>query len=268
MPPPSSTTPLSHSPAGLQQITPVLLTYNEEANLSRTLSALRWAKRVVVVDSGSTDQTEPIARSFPNVDWFVHPFANHSNQWSFGIFETNVDTSYVLALDADMIVPQALLDEATRYVLPNNYPGALLPFTLLINGTPLLGSLYPPQVRLFRKDSVTVTQSGHTQVFTVPTPLYEARSRILHDDRKGFDHWLQAQIKYSLLESERITSGTSFALKDRLRLTGIMPVLTLVVSYLKAGAFFRGFPSASYALERCLFEMILLGRLLRHRFTK
>jgi len=53
----------------LNQITPVLLTFNEEANIARTLSHLTWAKEVVIVDSGSTDRTlailevDPIART-------------------------------------------------------------------------------------------------------------------------------------------------------------------------------------------------------------
>jgi glycosyltransferase involved in cell wall biosynthesis len=41
----------------LDQITPVLLAYNEEQNISRTLSHLAWAKDIVVVDSASTDGT-------------------------------------------------------------------------------------------------------------------------------------------------------------------------------------------------------------------
>ena len=43
----------------LDQVTPLLLTYNEEANISRTLACLHWAQRVVVVDSFSTDATPP-----------------------------------------------------------------------------------------------------------------------------------------------------------------------------------------------------------------
>jgi hypothetical protein len=41
----------------LDEITPVLLTLNEAANISRTLSCLTWAKDIVIVDSGSADET-------------------------------------------------------------------------------------------------------------------------------------------------------------------------------------------------------------------
>ena len=48
----------------LDQITPVILTYNEEANIERTLAQVRWAKRIVVIDSFSTDATLDILEQY------------------------------------------------------------------------------------------------------------------------------------------------------------------------------------------------------------
>ena len=64
----------------LSDITPVILTYNEEPNLGRTLESLRWAPRVVVVDSGSTDATRAIAERFSNVAWFERRFDDFARQ--------------------------------------------------------------------------------------------------------------------------------------------------------------------------------------------
>ena len=61
----------------LAQITPVVLTYNEAANIGRTLERLAWAREVVVVDSHSTDDTISIARRFPNVRVVQRPFVDH-----------------------------------------------------------------------------------------------------------------------------------------------------------------------------------------------
>jgi hypothetical protein len=46
----------------LDHITPVLLTYNEEQNVGRTLSHLAWASDIVVVDGGSTDGTLAVSQ--------------------------------------------------------------------------------------------------------------------------------------------------------------------------------------------------------------
>src|SRR4051812_31140962 len=86
----------------LRSVTPFILTYNEEPNLERTLESLRWAARVVVVDSGSTDRTRTIAERFPNVAWFERRFDDFEGQSRFAIDKTGIDTEYVLALDADM----------------------------------------------------------------------------------------------------------------------------------------------------------------------
>src|SRR5205807_2791050 len=48
----------------LEDVTPIILTYNEEPNIGCVLSRLSWAKDVVLVDSHSADRTQEIARSF------------------------------------------------------------------------------------------------------------------------------------------------------------------------------------------------------------
>ena len=50
----------------LDQITPLILTYNEAPNIVRSLGALSWAKDIVVVDSFSDDDTIAIAKSVPD----------------------------------------------------------------------------------------------------------------------------------------------------------------------------------------------------------
>jgi glycosyltransferase involved in cell wall biosynthesis len=87
-------------PFVFEQITPLVLTYNEAPNIGRVLDRLAWAGRVVVVDSYSDDATEMIAKTYPNVAWIQRAFDCHANQWNFGLRETGIDTEWVLALDA------------------------------------------------------------------------------------------------------------------------------------------------------------------------
>ena len=51
----------------LHEITPMILTFNEEANIGRTLAKLTWAKKILIIDSGSTDRTLEIASQYPQV---------------------------------------------------------------------------------------------------------------------------------------------------------------------------------------------------------
>ena len=77
----------------LEQITPIILTYNEAPNIRRTLDSLRWAERVVVVDSGSTDGTEGSPRAFRNVDWYVRNFDSFKAQCEYAIHHTGIETN-------------------------------------------------------------------------------------------------------------------------------------------------------------------------------
>ena len=46
----------------------MILTFNEEDNIGRTLAKLKWADKIVVIDSGSTDRTLEIVRRFPQAE--------------------------------------------------------------------------------------------------------------------------------------------------------------------------------------------------------
>ena len=95
----------------LRHITPVLLTYDEAPNVARTLSRLTWATGIVVVDSGSTDETRAILAKFPQVRVFSRPFDTHAKQWRYAIEETGIVTDWILRLDADYVLSEELINE-------------------------------------------------------------------------------------------------------------------------------------------------------------
>src|SRR5579871_3281184 len=111
--------------SAVEKVTPVLLTYNEESNIARTLDSLQWARRIVILDSGSTDRTEQISKNYANVDWRVRQFDCHGSQWRYAILITGVGTEYVLALDADMELPEEAAAELERDFLTGHYEGGV-----------------------------------------------------------------------------------------------------------------------------------------------
>lgn len=242
--------------------TPVLLTLDEEANIARTLRSLRWASRVVVVDSGSTDSTAAIAARFSNVAWFVRSFDSHSGQWDFAINATAVDTPYVLALDADMSVSDPLAAEIGEVVSRGGIGGALIPFEYRIEGVALFGSLYPAQLRLLRRGLSEVSTDGHTQLFVTRGPVARLRSRLIHDDRKPLEAFVRAQLRYSGIEAPRIetrSAGPPARTFVRRNLP-FGPLLAWAVAYVRAGGPFVGRAASRYATERLLYEAMLRYR--------
>jgi len=249
-------------------VTPLVLTYNEEPNIGRTLDSLRWANRVVVLDSGSTDQTEAIARNYANVSWLVRKFDNHRAQWEYGIRETGITTPFVLALDADMHAPDELLREIEDPFLTGNFAGGSMPFDYRYSGHALAGSLCPPQIRIFRKDSVKVDQSDHTQIFSVSGKIYQFRTRLIHDDRKSLERWVESQLRYQVLNEQTIWSNAYPPLKGFLRRVGLMPPIVGLLAYVKAGGPFYGAAAVRYAYERAVGESLLAMRVMNTRLQR
>ncbi|RMG18643.1 MAG: glycosyltransferase family 2 protein [Planctomycetota bacterium] len=245
------------------RVTPLVLTWNEEPNIGRALDSLRWAKRVVVLDSGSTDRTEDIARAFPNVSWHVHPFDGFRLQTLRGVREAATAGEFVLALDADMQVPPTFLDELEENFLTGDFVGGRVGFAYRYGSRSLWGSVYPAQVRLFRPERLRVTQRGHGHKFAVDGPVYRFAARLVHDDRKPFRRWLDTQARYSLDEVRALRRGDPARLRDLLRRGGFMPLLAFASGYLTAGGPLAGRAALRYAYERAVFEALLALRLLR-----
>lgn len=251
------------------QITPLILTWNEEANIGRVLDKLRWAREVVVVDSGSTDKTREICDSFANVRTVVQPFDNHAAQWNYGLRDAAVASEWILALDADYVLSDALIKEIQALNPPNDIAGFRLRFRYCINGRPLSGSLYPPVISLYRRDRTHYVQDGHTQRAIIDGTVGELGAVVFHDDRKPLGRWLAAQDRYAQLECDLLVQRTWAELRwqDRLRtLMFVTPWLVPLYCLTVGKGFMDGWPGIYYAVQRGVAEAVLALKLMENAF--
>jgi glycosyltransferase involved in cell wall biosynthesis len=91
----------------------VIITFNEEANLSRTLASVQplvadGKGEIIVVDSGSTDRTVEIARAH-GAKVFVEEWKGYAAQKNSAIDKAEGD--YIFSLDADEEVSDELAQE-------------------------------------------------------------------------------------------------------------------------------------------------------------
>ena len=104
----STTNIVGNSRSSVTDLTVVILTFNEERHLERCLTSLRGiAKRIVVVDSHSTDATCEIAEKF-GADVYRNRWINYANQFNWGLDNTSIKTSWVMRLDADEVLDASL----------------------------------------------------------------------------------------------------------------------------------------------------------------
>jgi glycosyltransferase involved in cell wall biosynthesis len=244
----------------LDQIGVLILTYNEGPNIGRTLDALRAFPEIVVLDSSSTDATSEIVVGFTNARLVRRRFDGHAVQWNYGLTQCGLTRPWVLALDADYVLPAALVEEISRLAPADQTSAFRASFRYCINGRPLSGALYTPVAVLFRHDRARYVQSGHTQRLVVDGAIVELKRRIDHDDRKPLSRWLQSQQRYARLEAQHLLSipRGHLRLADRVRLTGwAAPVFVFFYTLLWKRCLLDGWPGWLYVLQRTLAETMI-----------
>lgn len=250
------------------ELTVIILTYNEEANIKRTLNAVSGMKKVLVLDSFSDDETVNIARTFPNTMVIQRAFDNHTNQWNYGLDHTT--TNWVLSLDADYIISDELCNEIETINFEGISPKDIfnVPFRYCIFGLPLKGNVLPPRPVIFNKIKSRYYQDGHTQQLQYTGKTFMLKNHILHDDRKNLGRWLSAQDKYANLELNKYANqqNQSLSLVDKIRTrTSLAPFLMFFYCYLYKGTILNGRKGLYYSFQRAYAELLLLLKLLDSR---
>jgi len=254
----------------LEQITPLILTLDEEDNIERVLARLGWAREIVVVDSGSSDATRSLLARFANVRCVEHGFESHAAQWNYGLIETGIRTDWVLALDADYVLTDAFVEELRTLSPPADIAGYRAGFRYCVFGKMLRGTLYPPAVVLYRRAAGHYIQDGHTQRLQAIGRTEGLQAAILHDDRKPLARWLASQVRYARLEADLLCSRSWGMLgwPDRLRkLLVVMPPLAFLYCLTVGGGILDGWPGLYYALQRSIAEAVLSLALIERKVT-
>lgn len=93
----------------------IIITYNEEIHLPRLLASIQSLDApVFVLDSGSTDNTIAIAENY-GATVLQHAFENHPKQWDYALKNFNIQTPWVICLDADQIVTPGLKERLSNF---------------------------------------------------------------------------------------------------------------------------------------------------------
>lgn len=103
-------------------LTVLILTYNEDKHIERCVCSLKGiAKRIVVVDSFSTDDTVGICKSL-GVDVYQNEWVNYAAQFQWGLDNCDIDTSWTMRMDADEYLENDLVKEISNK-MPSLSPG-------------------------------------------------------------------------------------------------------------------------------------------------
>ena len=136
-------------------LTVIILTYNEELHIRRCLeNVCGIAKKVYVIDCFSKDKTQDICREFENVEVIEHAWpGNQAEQFNWAVDNLNIQTEWVLRIDADEYLLPELIDELCERVpsLPENVAGIEFKRRHIFMGRWVKHGIYPVIIlRMFR----------------------------------------------------------------------------------------------------------------------
>jgi glycosyltransferase involved in cell wall biosynthesis len=195
----------------------VVLTKDEDVNIARCLASVGWAAQVVVIDSGSADQTVPIARSL-GADVVEQPWLGFSAQREFALRLPELRHDWVYFVDADEWVSPQLAGEIAARLGTDECVAFTHRLRLVFMNTWIRhcgwyrGSWV---VRLADRRYNKYDGSLVGERAQIDGPVGRLAHDIVDEDRTGLAAWLHKHVRYAELEQRR--RGTPAPLRERIR---------------------------------------------------
>lgn len=187
-------------------LTTIILTFNEELNIEKCINSIKHiSKRIVVIDSYSTDKTVEIARSL-GAEVYQNKWVNYSTQYQYGIKISNIQTKWIMRLDADERLTKESAAELELLCLENentDVNGIIVRFEVTFLGKKLRhGGIYPfRKLIVYKKgygDIENKNMDEHIILFSGRS--VEMKNDSLHEDYKDLSTWIDKHNKYATKE--------------------------------------------------------------------
>lgn len=204
--------------------TVIILTKNEETDIERCIRSVEgWVKRIVIVDSGSTDRTVEIAERL-GVEIVRHePFVDYGRQFNWAIDNLRIKTTWVFRLDADEVITPELrkeLEKELEHHATDDVSGFMMRYKVEFMGRYLMhGGFYPFQkITIFKygKGRFEERAMGEHIVLSEGRCIY-LKNDAIHHTLKTLDLYINKHNWYATREVQDyfdVRSGRENALLD------------------------------------------------------
>ncbi len=177
-----------------------IITLNEQTHLRRLLPQLQRFNEVVIVDSGSSDGTEEVARCFANVRFQRRAWNGFGEQKQFAL--SLCQQPWLLNLDADEEMTPEFLQELEAAVDRGDFD-ALACQRILLRWGRRPRSVRPEQlVRFFRRGHGVYSKAKVHERLLVAGRVRNVKAALLHHENLGFSQRVQKSNQYSQLKAE------------------------------------------------------------------
>lgn len=187
----------------------VIPTRNEARHIRRAIGSVLALGRVVVVDSGSTDETPRLALEM-GAEVVEHAWEGYAGQKNWALTQIERRFDWVLFLDADEWVPDELAAEIRRAV-ESPQAGFHLPRRNVFEGRVLRHAWWYPdyQLRLFRLGQGRFEDRLVHEHVIVDGPVGFLANPLMHENLKGLDAFIDRHVRYADLEAREMLKTRS-----------------------------------------------------------
>lgn len=206
----------------------LIITYNEAVNLPHCLRSLQgWTRKMFVIDSGSTDGTQQIARN-AGAELVEHEWPGYAAQRNWGLTNLPLEADWILILDADEEITLRLRDQIVG--ISSQPVGEVRENGFFINrltyflSRPIKHCGYFPSwnLRLFKRGVARYEDRQVHEHVIIDDPVGYVHEPMLHNDRRGLEHFYAKHNRYSTLEAREIYREIS-GLRDDLDAANLTP---------------------------------------------
>ncbi len=186
-------------------VTVVILTFNETKHIERCIKSLKdVVKRVVIVDSYSTDDTVELCREM-GASVYQNKWLNYADQFQWGLDNCDIDTLWSMRMDADEYLEPALIKELTHRVpnLPQSVNGIYLKRKVFFKGKWIrFGGFYPHiLLRLWHTGEGRIEQRWMDEHIVMSAPATVTfKSNLVDDNLNNIEWWTAKHNSYSTRE--------------------------------------------------------------------
>lgn len=178
----------------MSSITAIILTMNEEINIGPCIESIKdLVSKIIVVDSGSLDNTVNIAEK-KGALVVKHKFIHYANQFNWALDNLDIDTEWILRIDADERITKELSKEINKS-LSNDGDTTGYVFKLRIyfmNRWIKHGGIYPFKKLMLFKNKVGRLENRRKDAHSVVSygKVKELKNDALHYDFKDLKTWV------------------------------------------------------------------------------
>ena len=220
-----------------------IVAQNEERTIAAALAAVaEIADEIVFLDSGSTDCTVEIAKSF-GVRFYHQDWLGYAEQKNKAIDLASGE--WILSLDADEVLTPALVAEIRELMqrgVPDDIAGFKIPRVLYIGDSPVKGGGFYPdaQLRLIRKGKGRFQPRVVHESMKVEGKVRQLKNAMLHYAYKDVDQFAQTMDQYARLSARQYFEHENTAWR-RSRLNELLnPLWTFFYRQIVRGGFMHG----------------------------